>query len=335
MNTHRDSQRAEYVARINRVIDYIDRHLDRELTLDELARVANFSRFHFHRLFSAMMGESLIQFILRLRLEKAASQLVDGTHKTITGIALDFGFSSSATFARAFKQRYGMSASDWRERGKPENSKNGQTNSNNEQQHGNQGKDASIKSGYSRGDWLMEVDPATRTQRWSKKMTEMNDVIVEVKTFPEMTVAYVRHIGPYAGDGALFAGLFEKLGRWAGPRGLFSNPDTKFMTVYHDDPSLTDDSKLRTSVCITIPEDMAVDGEVGKMTLDAGEYAVGHFEINEDQYTEAWTQIMGGWFPQSGYQPDDRLCFELNLNDPNKHPENKHIVDICIPVKPL
>lgn len=166
-------------------------------------------------------------------------------------------------------------------------------------------------------------------------MTSMKDVTVEVKNFPEMHVAYVRHIGPYAGDSALFQSLFEKLGRWAGPRGLFSKPDTKVLTVYHDDPKLTDEDKLRTSACITIPADMTVDGEIGKMTLDAGDYAVGHFEINADQYTEAWNHVMGGWLPQSGYQPDDRTCFEINLNDPNKHPENKHIVDICIPVKPL
>ena len=330
------NQRDEYTARINRVMDHIEQNLDKELTLQELARVANFSRFHFHRIFSGMMGEPLNQFILRLRLTKAGQQLLDLTNKSITEIALDCGFSSSAAFARAFKQRYEMSASSWRERGGNQDSKNGETKSNPQQTLRNEGKDLASGSSYSTGDWLMEMDPVARTLRWSKKnMTEMNDVTVEVKNFPEMHVAYVRHIGPYAGDGALFQRLFEKLGRWAGPRGLFSNPDTKILTVYHDNPELTDENKLRTSTCITIPADMAVNGEVGKMTLDAGDYAVGHFEINADQYTEAWNHVMGGWLPQSGYQPDDRMCFELNLNDPNKHPEGKHIVDICIPVKPL
>ncbi len=333
---NQQNQRAEYIARINRVIDHIDRNLQHELTLEELARVANFSRFHFHRIFSAMMGEPLNQFILRLRLTKAATQLHDVSEKSITEIALDCGFSSSAAFARAFKQRFQMSASTWRENGVLEKSKNGKTNSNSQQLLGKEGKANSLAAEYSMGDWLLEMDPETRTLRWStKNMTTMKDVTVEVKNFPEMHVAYVRHIGPYAGDSALFQSLFEKLGRWAGPRGLFSNPDTKVLTVYHDDPKLTDEDKLRTSACITIPAEMAVDGEIGKMTLDAGDYAVGHFEINADQYTEAWNHVMGGWLPQSGYQPDDRLCFEMNLNDPNKHPEKKHIVDICIPVKPL
>ena len=166
-------------------------------------------------------------------------------------------------------------------------------------------------------------------------MSNMKDVTVDIQEFPKMHVAYVRHIGPYAGDSELFRGLFEKLMRWAGPRGLFSNPDTRTLTVYHDDPSLTDEDKLRTSACVTIPEDMEVDGEVGKMSLDPGKYAVGHFEIDASQYGEAWDHLMGSWLPQSGYQPDDRTCFEMNLNDPSKHPEQKHIVDICIPVKPL
>jgi AraC family transcriptional regulator len=65
--------RAEYLARIHRVTDYIERHLEERLTLERLAAVANFSPFHFHRVFTACVGESLYRFIHRLRLEKAAN----------------------------------------------------------------------------------------------------------------------------------------------------------------------------------------------------------------------------------------------------------------------
>ena len=90
---HRD----EYIVRINRVIDYIEKHLDTELTLDTLAGVANFSSFHFHRIFRAIVGETLNAYIRRLRVEKAVSQLVNNPGKTITEIALDCGFSGSAS----------------------------------------------------------------------------------------------------------------------------------------------------------------------------------------------------------------------------------------------
>lgn len=106
--------RAEYVARINRVRDYIDEHLSDPLTLTELAEVAAFSPFHFHRIFAAMVGEPSGQYVRRLRLERAAQQLVASPRKPITAVALDCGFSGSAPFARAFKESFGVSASEWR-----------------------------------------------------------------------------------------------------------------------------------------------------------------------------------------------------------------------------
>ena len=158
---------------------------------------------------------------------------------------------------------------------------------------------------------------------------------VEVKDIPEMHVAYILHIGPYAGDEQLFGNLFSRLCAWAGPRGLLSSPETKFITIYHDNPDITDESKLRTDVCISVPPDTQVGGEIGKATIPAGKYAIGHFEIAPDQYGDAWNAVYGGWLPESGYQPDDRPCFELYLNDPKQHPEGKHVVDIYAPVKPM
>ncbi len=161
------------------------------------------------------------------------------------------------------------------------------------------------------------------------------DAQVEVKDLPELDVAYVRHIGPYKGDNQLFDDLFTKLMTWAGPRGLLSSPDTKVLSVYHDNPEITDEDKLRVSACISVPADTAVDGEIGKMKIPGGKFAVAGFELNPDEFEQAWTMVFGGWLPESGYQPDDRLSYEICHNDPKEHPENKHIVDICVPVKPL
>ena len=157
---------------------------------------------------------------------------------------------------------------------------------------------------------------------------------VDVRDVPEMHVAYVRHVGPYAGDAELFGRLFGKLMTWAGARGLIG-PQAKMLSVYHDDPSVTDESKLRTDCCVTVPPDTAVDGEVGKTTIPGGKYAIAHFELAMDKYADAWQALMGGWFPESGFQPADGPCFELYLNDPKEHPEGKFVVDIYIPVKPL
>jgi AraC family transcriptional regulator len=161
------------------------------------------------------------------------------------------------------------------------------------------------------------------------------NVEVEVKDLPEMHVAYVRHVGPYKGDAQLFEGLFSKLMQWAGPRGLMRPPETKALSIYHDDPNITEEAKLRVSVCISVPRDTEVDGEIGKKVVRGGKYAVGHFELLPDQYPEAWNAIFQGWLPQSGYEPDDSPCVELCLNDPNEHPEHKCVVDICVPVRPM
>jgi AraC family transcriptional regulator len=321
----------EYIARINRVIDYIEMNISKELSLEELAVVAHFSPFHFHRIFSAMVGETLNSYIKRLRIEKAATMLIQSTRKSITEIAFECGFSSSSAFARMFQEAYHMNASEWRAGGHLSISKSSKKKSKEEKQVSNVRQEFIIRSLYTntitKQMWRVEM----KANEANKKLITS----VEVKDVPEMHVAYIRHIGPYAGDEQLFSKLFNKLCAWAGPRGLLHFPETKFLTIYHDNPDITDENKLRTDVCITIPPEAQVDGETGKAVSPAGKYAVAHFEISPDQYGDAWNALYGGWLPESGYQPDDRPCFELYLNDPKQHPEGKHIVDIYAPVKPI
>ena len=93
----------EYVSRINRVIDYIETNIDRDLSLERLANVSNFSRFHFHRIFKSMVGETLNGFIRRVRVEKAAALLVNNPRKTITEIAFDLRILWVGGFCQGFQ----------------------------------------------------------------------------------------------------------------------------------------------------------------------------------------------------------------------------------------
>jgi len=327
LDPQQQRSKEEYSARINRVIDFIENNLDQNLLLEDLAKVANFSPFHFHRIFKAMVGETLKQFILRIRCERAAAHLVSDLKKPITAIAYDFGFSGSAAFARAFKEVFNISASEYRQQNHSHLSNIRKTNSNIDQTMSKKRKDFPISSFY--------INSSTQNQIWRISMPNKAQIKIEVKELPSQQVVYVRHIGPYAGDTELFGRLYGKLMNWAGPRDLLCFPDTQILTVYHDDPNVTDESKLRTSACITITEDTEVGGEIGKMTLPGGKYAVAYFEINTDEFEQAWNTVCGEWLPQSGYQPDDRPCFEHCINDFREHPEKKHIVEICVPVKPL
>ena len=322
------AQRAEYVSRINRVLDYISKNLSESLSLKQLAEVACFSPFHFHRIFHAMMGETVNQYVQRIRIERAAGQLCGFVDKPITDIALDAGFSGSAAFARAFSKKFGMSASQWRNGGYKQYGKMGKVDSNSGEPESNPWKDAAISPLY--------LDPDTYNPTWRIKMIDRKNVRVEVKDLPEMPYAYIRHIGPYAGDEKLFERLFKQLVNWAAPRGLFRPPVTEMLSIYHDNPDLTDEDKLRTDVCITVPADTVVEGEIGKGTIPAGKYAVARFEINADEYGEAWDIVYGEWLPESGFQPDEGPpCFELYRQSPDEHPEGKHVFDLCLGVKPL
>ena len=156
-------------------------------------------------------------------------------------------------------------------------------------------------------------------------------VAVKVKDMPAMHVAYFRHIGPYK----KIDEAFDKLKAWAGPRGLFEQENLKVLGVYHDDPEVTSEDKLHSSACISIPKGTKVTGEMGTMIIPAGKYAVARVEIDHDQFNEAWDGVLGDWLPESGFQPDDRPCYELYINDAKYHPEGKHIVDICEPIKDL
>jgi AraC family transcriptional regulator len=157
---------------------------------------------------------------------------------------------------------------------------------------------------------------------------------IEVKEMETFHLAYVRHIGSYDELGKKWDNLMGELMKWAGPRGLVNFPATKLLTVYHDDPKVTDPEKLRTSLCITVPEETEVNGTIGKMSIQGGKFAVGTYEISTNEFQDAWNSFCI-WLPESGYQPDDKPCFEIYLNNPKEHPENKCIIQICMPVKPM
>jgi AraC family transcriptional regulator len=247
-------------------------------------------------------------------LEKAASLIVSNPHETITDIAFKCGFTDISIFSRNFKNRFQISATDYRKQ-KGDKSNLSQPES---------------KKQQARGKPSMYFCQETNTLKWRTTM-ELNKS-VEVKVLPKMTVAYIRHIGPYKGNEKLFEKLWNKLFAWAGPRGLIGGPDFRSLIIYHDDPNVTLEDKLRMSVCITIPPGTKVDGEIGKMDLEAATYVVARFVVSAPEFQLAWEWLYGQWFPASGYQPDDKPCFEMYPEEPKG---GKFTVDICVPVKPL
>ena len=101
---------------IEDVMRYIREHIGEPLDRETLADIAGFSVPHFHRVFTAHVGESAISYIRRVRLERAGRKLRMGA-VDITEVALAAGYDSHAAFSKAFRQQYGLSPSEFRQLG--------------------------------------------------------------------------------------------------------------------------------------------------------------------------------------------------------------------------
>jgi len=311
----KELSKREYTARINRVMDYIDQNMDKPVDLSKMADIALFSPYHFHRIFTFIVGETPNNFLSRIRLEKAAQLLQDNKNTAISEIAFLCGFGNLSSFSRAFKIFFGVSAKEFRQQAKAIYVKDGVRYSKN------------CKPIRKIGKNIQQINSQFCSVEFNKLI--IMDTKIEIKQMPELSLIYCRHMGAFNKIGQ----AYEKLFKWAIPRGLVT-PDTKTVTLYRDDPAITTVDKVRQDASIIVKGDVRVEGEIGKTTVNAGKYAVGHFEIKETEFEQAWN-TMCSWLTESGCQPGEGCTYELYHNDYNEHPEHKFIVDICIPVKPL
>jgi AraC family transcriptional regulator len=278
--------RVDYKKRLTPVIRYLEKHFNQPLNLPEVAALANLSPYHFHRTFKAVQGETLADYIRRLRLAAAADDLFK-SKQPILNIALEYGFSSSQSLAKAFKQHYGVTPTEFRDCENYQefsklarNSKIGHTL----RKNGNEG-----ESG----------DPYTGSEptMWSKTM--------EIQKFEATKLAFIRVTGPY-GEG--YQEPSSRLYQWAGMKGLAENT---CIFIFHDNPEITPNDKCRTDICLMVPEDTEVLGNIELQDFPGGDYAVMRQKITEpNQYSKAWDDLMSNVI-NSGMENDDRPCFEL------------------------
>jgi AraC family transcriptional regulator len=294
----------DYKKRICLAMNFISQNLGRDLSLDEIAERVSFSKYHFHRIFKAVVGETIAGFTRRLRLELAANHLIAKPSADITNIAMDCGFSSSQNFAKAFHQHFGMTPTKYRK------SKIGNMNSKNENVR-------SLQAMY-------DCD-AVRVRTFTAEETRAIDV--EVSEMPDLQVAYVRTIGPLTPE--ICGRAFEKLMHWAGPRNLVGPGTT--LAIYWDNPDVTPADKCRFDACNMVPEGTVPEGDIHLQTISGGPYAVCHFECTPTRIQLAWEDAFS-WLCGSGYECRDQPCFERYHNDAAQHPDGKWIFDICIPL---
>ena len=285
----------DYYERIIRTLVYIQQHLDADLDLDQLASIANFSRFHFHRVFHGLVGESLQHHIRRLRLERAAQGLKHGSEPVVQ-IALQARFETHEAFTRAFKAMFDTSPSEYRAAHKPMP----------ESLSGTHFEDV---QGFHPPDYGDSVQ-------------------VELKEIPPLRVIFLRHVGPYSDVGA----TWRRLMSWAGPRGLLG-PGMKTIGIVHDDPAVTAADKIRYDACVVVTGPVAPQGEFGVLDLPGGRYAVATHRGPYEKLSETYQRIYGAWLPKSGYELVDTPAFEQYVNSPQTAKPEDLLTLIHVPVK--
>jgi AraC family transcriptional regulator len=296
----------DYSKRFNTILQYIDDHLDGDLTLEVVSKIAFYSPFHFHRIFKMITNETLNKYVTRKRIEKTAGILLHQKSVTITAIYLQYGFNSNSSFTKTFKKFYGVSPTEFRKSAPSKYSKIRQVESKNGQEHG-----------------LFEtyICNITNHLNWITMQAK-----IEIKEMPELKLAYITQIGAKG-----LASAYEKLIKWATPKSLLEYDKLKMVTIYHDSFKITNPDKVRMSACITIAEKFAIDGEIGFRTIAKGRYIVGSFEIGIAEFEKSWTALFI-WMNEKGYKKADSDPFEIYHNNFNEHPQKKCIVDFCIPI---
>lgn len=291
----------DYQQRILRVLTHVQEHLDDALDLDELARVACFSSFHFHRIFAAMTGETLADHVRRLRLERAAMELRSGARQVIQ-VALDAGYEAHEAFSRAFKLAYGVSPAEFRRATGP----------------------IAILPAPSG----VHFRPGAHLTRFNTSHIPATAMKVITKKIKPMRVACLRHVGPYEDTRQTWKQLWSSL-----ETDKQINRRSLFIGIGHDNPAVTPAAELRYDACITVDEAYEPRKPIGLQTIDGGDHAIAK-NIPVGKIKEAFHYLYGKWLARSSRELRPAPAFIVFVNAREHGVPEKLRVDIYMPLQP-
>lgn len=160
----------------------------------------------------------------------------------------------------------------------------------------------------------------------------MEKPIVEIKAI-NFKVIYVRYQGTYIGFRKQSMSMVNQLFAYAKKHQIPNNEKHKVMTLYHDNPYITQEHQLRTSVALMVPHDFdnVNDDVVGNLKIQ-GKYAIVHFHINRNEYGEAWNYAYFEYLFKSNEKARDSFPIEMYISAPKKNSKDKSFTDILIPI---
>ncbi len=149
---------------------------------------------------------------------------------------------------------------------------------------------------------------------------------VRIENIPSISVARIRHIGPYDQIGPCFMRLFE----WATAIGVQPG---RGISLSHDNPETVAPEHLRSDACLELQTTLSPPSGILLETLPAGRFAVYTHQGPYEGIAAAYQRLFQEWLPQSGEQPDDAPCREVYLNTPMNTPPDGLLTELCLPLK--
>ena len=288
--------RRDYYERINRVTRYIRERLDEPLDRDDLAALAGFSVSHFHRIFTASVGESIGAYVRRARMERAARQLLGGT-LPITDIALASGYDTHSAFGKAFKQTFGVNPTEFRE--------------------------------------LNPTAAAHLINRripYRRKEPVMQPL--EIRDLPDQKVLYARATeimtSPafQTANGEAFGHLWAFLGAHQ-----LMDKVRHCIAIYPDEVEVGKPARFDAGAILAEGvETPATDG-LAYQTLPGGRWAIFRHIGPYDTLWQTWEAIFRDWLPTAGVELREALPYEDYVDDPSQVAPDQLRTDIYVAIK--
>lgn len=286
-----------YHARLQRVLDYIDSHLDADLDLDTLSAVASWSKFHFHRQFTATFGLSVQRYIQLARMKRASYRLAYREEHSVTDIALDAGYEAPDAFARAFRLRFGQSPSSFRKSPDWE-------------------------------PWLSAFGPLDNARSQRMQKTFSNDDVT-IRTLPATPVAIMEH----RGDPATLGTTIQRFIAWRKAQGLHPKNHPTF-NVWRSERRPASPADYSVDLCVGTDQPIATNGELIKTgEIPAGRCAVLRVVGNTDNLEPAALFLYREWLPASGEETRDFPIYCQRLKFFPEVPEHEAVADVFLPLK--
>jgi AraC family transcriptional regulator len=283
---------------MQRALDYIDQHLDGDLDLETVSRVAAFSKFHFHRQFTATFELSVHRYVQLARLKRASHRLTHKDAQSVTDIAMDAGYEAPDAFARAFRQRLGQSPS-------------------------------SFRKSPDWVPWLAAFGPleVARSKLMQTTYTQESVTIREVLPTP---VAILEH----RGDRARLGDTIERFIRWRKAAGLSPETSPTF-NIFRSERTPQNPAEYSMDLCVGTDRPIDANDEVMKAgVIPGGRCAVLRVDGASHNLEPAALYLYRDWLPASGEEARDFPIYcQRYLTFPPGRAAHEVVAELFLPLK--